>query len=421
MKNILIIPPANQSGSLGDEAMIRVLLDHCLENIKDISIDILLFNKISDWKNIDGINRGIFIDILDNYDVPEKLNNLNQILTQYNVVYWLGADVLDGFYSHLQASHIVQLVNIAAKNKINTAILGFSFNSQAAPEVIEELKKLPETVGLNTRDSTSALNFKDQTGRQPRLVADLAILLKPSCRQDSSRSLIQKLKYIRKYRKSLIIGFNISYPAFRSTFGKIEHILEHSLFLIKKIVNEINATIVLIPHDVRKNIINGEDVSDVNLCNLLKNLLSYHFEDRILLLSPPYKASEIKSVCAHLDFAYSCRMHFSISCLDNSVPVVSVPYQEKFEGLYQLFGIEDLIIDKSIITDKGKLSEFIIEKIQSRSIYRKQIKKRIHQVRLMAESNFDNLEMYYTNWVRLRIKIRIVFMTCYSYLKMKFY
>jgi len=175
MKNILIIPPANQSGSLGDEAMIRVLLDHCLENIKDISIDILLFNKISDWKNIDGINRGIFIDILDNYDVPEKLNNLNQILTQYNVVYWLGADVLDGFYSHLQASHIVQLVNIAAKNKINTAILGFSFNSQAAPEVIEELKKLPETVGLNTRDSTSALNFKDQTGRQPRLVADLAI------------------------------------------------------------------------------------------------------------------------------------------------------------------------------------------------------------------------------------------------------
>ena len=100
------------------------------------------------------------------------------------------------------------------------------------------------------------------------------------------------------------------------------------------------------------------------------------------------RAAEVQALCAELDIVLSGRMHCAIACLSQGTPVACITYQDKFEGLFEHFGLQGMTIDPEVSLRSGKLLEFFLPIYQNRDNLRKQIEARLPAVRQLAEANF---------------------------------
>ena len=96
-------------------------------------------------------------------------------------------------------------------------------------------------------------------------------------------------------------------------------------------------------------------------------------------------------MCSYIDIALSGKMHFAIACLGQCVPTVCISYNGKFEGLYMHFGLKELIIEPSLLSDYKRVTELFNSAFICREDLRKQIASRISAVRKLSYVNFANI------------------------------
>jgi len=93
--------------------------------------------------------------------------------------------------------------------------------------------------------------------------------------------------------------------------------------LIDWLIEEYDATVILIPHDQATY-----QFDDRVVAREIKELV--HHEDRAMLVTQDYNAAEIKGIIGQCDLFVGARFHACIAALSQCIPTVCFPYYHKF-------------------------------------------------------------------------------------------
>lgn len=90
-----------------------------------------------------------------------------------------------------------------------------------------------------------------------------------------------------------------------------------------------------------------------------------------------------------LDLVLSGKMHLAIACLGQATPVACISYQDKFEGLFQQFDLENMIIEPTEAFQPGRLADFLWPLIEKRKEIRHHIQLKLPYIQQLAQANFE--------------------------------
>ena len=119
------MPPADP-GSLGDEALVNATFSH-LKKLGFEKIGIISYKNGPKWKNINPDETIEMQDFFTNNSLKSNLGFLSAI-SRYEILYCLGADVLDGFYNKF---HSLQRIKMMESTNYAEVINGTLFGRPA--------------------------------------------------------------------------------------------------------------------------------------------------------------------------------------------------------------------------------------------------------------------------------------------------
>ena len=118
-----------------------------------------------------------------------------------------------------------------------------------------------------------------------------------------------------------------------SSYVKLEVMSE----IVEYLVEKLNATVVLIPHDKQPVI------DDMVLAREI--LRRAKKRKGVRLITGDYSASELKAVIGQCDLFIGGKAHANVAATSMHVPTVAIPYSHKFYGIMRLLGQESYVCD----------------------------------------------------------------------------
>jgi hypothetical protein len=171
-RRLVLLPsdPWSIHQSRGDEAMIEAAVGEMKQAHPDIEVYIVTATKAASADV-----RAMGFKPLEFWRQPFSYTTVAQelSLTRPDFGMVLGADVLDGYYSPVDAARMLLVADLMAACGAKVSVLGFSFNSRPAKALREVFRLLHPGVVLNLRDAISLQRFKDFAPNRAHLVADL--------------------------------------------------------------------------------------------------------------------------------------------------------------------------------------------------------------------------------------------------------
>lgn len=138
---------------------------------------------------------------------------------------------------------------------------------------------------------------------------------------------VSGLLMIGGYDKSNKFGLRADYPA-----------LCHQL--IKMFITQKRTRVLLIPH-----VFGSSAESDLSACLALFGELRGEYPGMLGCVTAPHTYAEIKAIIGGCTFMVGARMHACIGALSQCVPAVSLAYSDKFHGVMETIGIQQLVAD----------------------------------------------------------------------------
>jgi len=121
------------------------------------------------------------------------------------------------------------------------------------------------------------------------------------------------------------------------------------------IVTELNASVLLIPHDIHpKEVkimcegtkkIGGDDISAIS-----ETFAKIKNKNRIIPIVNEYKVDELKGIIGECDLFIGARMHANVAAISMQVPTISISYSHKYPGVIGMVGLENYICDYRTMT-----------------------------------------------------------------------
>lgn len=303
----------------------------------------------------------------------------DSVIRQNHALFVMGADILDGKYGAALVARIVDYCNHSVLLGIPATTLGFSFNSHPRSSAVHALSRLHPRVTVNVRDQLSLDRFQQATGISATLCADSAFLMPPATAPEPEAE--AWISSMRETGRSPV-GVNLNVHALQPALSKLgmDALIAH-LAQQLRIAGETNKlAFMLIPHDLKPQ------SGDAAMLQALEKQLRHNAfpHVRYTLINRP---DAIKRVTGLLDLVFTGRMHLAIASLGSGTPTLSITYQDKFEGLYQHFGlpIEHTITPMQCLSDA--LSIRIGHAHTQRHDLRKRICTSLPQVMTLASRN----------------------------------
>lgn len=331
IRKIILIPTDFHGiiGSLGDDAMITATLHHL-----DQAFDRPEILVLTGTDGGDAVVRSLNLTPVGGWNDLDFVRSATSILAQHapNAVVVVGADVIDGHYDGIDAAKALIFADLASRGGAHVTVLGFSFNAQPAPEVITVLNGIDVDVALNVRDPVSLERFERASSAQGHLVADVAFLLPPS---QGKGDIALAADWIDRERAAgrTVLGLNIHPMLFKQGHDDAVKCLLARVTDMATTYLSRNVSWLLVPHDYRAG------VGDIETLDTLMQRLATVANGHVRVLDGRHRAADLKGLAARLDGAVTGRMHFAIAALGSGVPVLTITYQDKFEGLFALAGL----------------------------------------------------------------------------------
>ncbi len=120
--------------------------------------------------------------------------------------------------------------------------------------------------------------------------------------------------------------------------------------------------------------------SDVHACWEVFNKWQAKYPERIGCVEGSCNVNEIKHVIGRCDFFIGSRMHACIGAISQSVPAVSIAYSDKFIGVMQSVGVDDLVADPRHFNEE-EILKHIGAKFDERADIRHRLQEKMPRVK----------------------------------------
>lgn len=372
----VIIPAdmGNVIGSMGDLAMLTGLLQSLRTRNPDATFTLIGTRDHS--LDVPGIGE---IPVVAAWVGKTGSVAFDNVIRQNHALFVMGADILDGKYGAALVARIVDYCNHSVLLGIPASTLGFSFNSHPRSPAIHALSRLHPWVTVNVRDQLSLDRFQQATGIPATLCADSAFLLPPATAPEPESE--AWINTMRETGRSPV-GVNLNIHALQPALSKLgmDALITHLAQQLKLAGETSKLAFMLIPHDLKPQ------SGDMAMLQALEKQLRHNAfpHVRYTLINRP---DTIKRVTGLLDLVITGRMHLAIASLGSGTPILSITYQDKFEGLYQHFGLSI----EHTITPMQCLSDALSIRVGRTHMQRHELHKRIcaslPQVMTLASQN----------------------------------
>lgn len=376
--DFLILPgdPDAPTGSIGDMAMFTGLMQSLLQTHPNASFT--LVGTHAHQVHIPQIGN---VDVVSAWTGRHGAVAFDHLVRQHRALFVLGADIMDGMYGAALVCRLLAYCNHAAHLGLPTTILGFSFSSTPRNPAVHALARAHPAVQINVRDTRSLARFSKATGRQAQLSADVAFLMTPAWQTSGE---VESWIALMRQAGRTVVGVNLSTHALANVINRhggdalIAAVAEQLLHVGEKL----GLAYVLIPHDVKPR------SGDVHLLTSLEVALQSAGFSHVRYTAQEDPA-HIKALVSLLDLVLTSRMHLAIASLGMGTPTLCVAYLDKFEGLYDHFGLpaNELLTGGSInISDLGR---HLAHALEHRVATRRQLLEKMPRVLQLARRNLD--------------------------------
>lgn len=316
----------NPSGSMGDMAMFAGLLQSLRK--RNLKATFTIVGMQNHKITVPGIGE---VPVVAAWSGKPGTIAFDGLIRQHQALYVMGADILDGKYGAARVQRIVEYCNHSVQFGIPATILGFSFNRNPRRMAVHALSKLHPKVRINVRDQASLDRFKRIVGIPAGLCADSAFLMPPAL--DPSPEAETWITAMRAAGRGPV-GVNLNAHALGPAIEQIgtDALIDHIADQLKLAGKANQLAFMLIPHDLKPH------SADVAMLQALEEKLLQKGFPHVLNISFS-RPDTIKRIVGLLDLVITGRMHLAIAALGSGTPILAITYQDKFEGLYQHFGL----------------------------------------------------------------------------------
>jgi polysaccharide pyruvyl transferase WcaK-like protein/glycosyltransferase involved in cell wall biosynthesis len=380
----LILVPAGY-GSLGDEAMVRGLLSWRDSAAAGWAVDLISIYGGDRWPHLPGVRNVFAVDPGDAGSGLDVLAKVKAVLPQYEAFALFGVDVLDGYYSLDESRHRLALVDIAERLGLATTIFGFSINDAPCEEAIADLARLAGRIPICVRDPVSARRLADRGVLPVVPVADVAFLMPPA---ESSLATLEIETWIQAQKLSgrRVAMINLSRHVLSGASPAEGGELCELAGAVARLVSNHRLSILWCAHDLRTGA--SADDGDVAIVMNLSGLLSRkRIDGEHHRHAVPASPAEAKRLAGLVDLVVTGRMHLAIAAMGMGTPAIGISYQGKFEGLWQLFGLTDYVVDARVL-DSGQLEKLCVRALLHLDELTRCVVARLPEVLELARRNF---------------------------------
>jgi colanic acid/amylovoran biosynthesis protein len=190
-----------------------------------------------------------------------------------------------------------------------------------------------------------------------------------------------------------VVGFNVSgllamggYSQ-NNMFGLQVPYQRMVLSLIEFLIEQRSASVMLVPH-----VFGSSSENDLDACERIFELLREKHGNKIGILRGLQEYGEVKHVVGKCDFFIGSRMHACIGALSQCVPAVSIAYSDKFIGVMEMVGVEDLVVDPRGLNEEQILSAVDVL-FHRRAELRRELESRMPMVKQTIQSVLHDVEL----------------------------
>jgi polysaccharide pyruvyl transferase WcaK-like protein len=152
------------------------------------------------------------------------------------------------------------------------------------------------------------------------------------------------------------------------------------------LVSNHRLSILWCAHDLRTGA--SADDGDVAIVMNLSGLLSRkRIDGEHHRHAVPASPAEAKRLAGLVDLVVTGRMHLAIAAMGMGTPAIGISYQGKFEGLWQLFGLTDYVVDARVL-DSGQLEKLCVRALLHLDELTRCVVARLPEVLELARRNF---------------------------------
>lgn len=168
-------------------------------------------------------------------------------------------------------------------------------------------------------------------------------------------------------------------------FGFKEPYRDLVMGLLRKVLAESDARVVLVPHVLARP---GHPESDPQACAEIARALDA--PDRVAVLEAGYNAMEMKWVIARTSFFVGTRMHATIAGLSSGVPTAAVAYSRKTQGVFESCGQGSWVADPRAFSAAACVDR-IWQAWEAREAIRTSLETALPPVRQQAQAQQDRI------------------------------
>lgn len=380
-ESLLIIAgdPYSLMGSRGDDAMVTVAVQQARRRNPDCRIGVVSVNAFG----TEG-TKSLGLDIENVWSGSNFSTYLNALL-RYDAVVVLGADVMDGhYYSAASALRFWMMADLAARAGKQSVVVGFSFEHPAAC-LKWLLDKIDPRVRICVREAVSLDCFRKFCTAKAELTSDIAFLLEPD-REGSLYAAAKAWADAQRVEGRVVCAINMRPMHYIDEKGQPRKIdvSDEVVQAIADIGADAAVSYLLIPHDFR-----ADSQSDIDSLTVINRGLSEKGSE-IFFLENETTAVELKAIVSLADILLTGRMHLGIAAISQGVPVISISFQEKFKGFYQLFSLPTTYLMTPIDAKRpGSVAMLMQKGLDERHQMAELIKRALPEVKVMSAQNFS--------------------------------
>lgn len=301
------------------------------------------------------------------------------VAARHQEMLMIGADVLDEGYSVDRSVASMHTLALAARVGLRTRIFGFSVNGPPSPGLRERLMKLGRQTRLFVRDPESYRRLEEAGIPGIERAGDLAFLLEPA----DVAELDHELRQFLEQSAGRLIGLNLTQVVL-GEYGSEEERLRLMAAACERLAKEDGLRFVLIPHD---------EPEGVDYLLAFQRRLEASVTGASKLVDPLPHSRCLKRIAGMCTHVFTCRLHLGIATLGMGRPMTGFPYQGKFEGQFDLFGLshDGLISPDRFPTTVDDMAAMMRRRIAQSEELSAQIQSRLPAVRELSLKNFDGL------------------------------